>query len=163
MEVWRIGEFDFWCHEQVRRHPYSQSLPIRNRDKSKWVRFLYFLDFWMVFVSYLSNFVRSPLNISNILSKRTNTYLFISNRSYYFFFTATLLWIAWFENVFLWHIIYIVKSQKCKYRRNHWTREEDIFTFNSFGINVFDFKFDQIFWIFLFFLFSFVYNFLAPN
>ena len=38
----------------------SHSLPIRNGDKSWWVRFLYFPEFWMVFVSYFPNFLWSP-------------------------------------------------------------------------------------------------------
>ena len=30
---------------------YTQSSPVRNGDKSQWVRFLYFPDFWLVFVN----------------------------------------------------------------------------------------------------------------
>ena len=193
----------------------------------------------MVFVSYFSNFGRSPLNISNILSKRTNTslfqidlatfsllqlcyeltdlimclfgiffVLFCFNSNANNFLTVNkkirFLWLksimgrysflrvflierncmyilttycqksnsgkSWSLNIkspnhaepldlclfWVWTVknIVILLNRKHRNRRNHWTREENTFTFNSFGINVFEFKFDQIFWILLFFLFS---------
>ena len=49
---------------------YTQSLPIRKGDKFQWVRFLYFPDFWMVFISYLYNFLWFPFLKFKYLFKR---------------------------------------------------------------------------------------------
>ena len=60
-----------------------KTLPIRNGDKSQWVRFSYFLDFCMVFVFYFSiSYGLRFLNLSNIFLKSTNISLFNLSRYY---------------------------------------------------------------------------------
>ena len=60
---------------------YTHSLPIRNGVKSWWVRFLYFPDFWMVFVSYFPNFLWSPFLKFFIYFFEKHKFIFITKKS----------------------------------------------------------------------------------
>ena len=74
------------------------SLPIRNGVKSLWVRFLYFPDFWMVFVSYFPNFLWSPFLIFFIYFFEKHKFIFITKNLD--IFTHYSIAIVWFECIF---------------------------------------------------------------
>ena len=67
------------------------SLPIRNGVKSLWVRFLYFPDFWMVFVSYFPNFLWSPFLIFFTYFFEKHKFIFITKKILIFLLITTLL------------------------------------------------------------------------
>ena len=86
---------------------YTHSLPIRNGVKSWWVRFLYFPDFWMVFVSYFPNFLWSPFLIFFIYFFEKHKFIFIKKNLD--IFTHYSIAIVWFECIFFelsafWHL-----------------------------------------------------------
>ena len=68
-----------------------RSLPLRNSDKYYWVSFLYFLEFWMVFISYFPNFLWFPfLKFFRYFFQKWKC-LFILEKSKCFFLYWTLL------------------------------------------------------------------------
>ena len=78
---------------------YTHSLPIRNGVKSWWVRFLYFPDFWMVFVSYFPNFLWSPfLNFFVYFFQKAQVHLY--NKKNLNILTHYNIAIFWFECIF---------------------------------------------------------------
>ena len=86
---------------------YTHSLPIRNGVKSLWVRFLYFPDFWMVFVSYFPNFLWSPFLIFFIYFFEKHKFIFMTKNLD--IFTHYSIAIVWFECFFFelsafWHL-----------------------------------------------------------
>ena len=86
---------------------YTHSLPIRNGVKSWWVRFLYFPDFWMVFVSYFPNFLWSPFLKFFLYFFEKHKFIFITKNLD--IFTHYSIAIVWFECIFFellafWHL-----------------------------------------------------------
>ena len=76
---------------------YTHSLPIRNGVKSWWVRFLYFPDFWMVFVSYFPNFLLSPF-LKFFIYFYNNIFITIFKEIFTHYYNIA---IVWFECIFL--------------------------------------------------------------
>ena len=71
---------------------YTHSIPMRNGVKSWWVCFLYFPDFWMVFVSYFPNFLWSPFLIFFTYFFEKHKFIFITkNLDIFTHLTALLL------------------------------------------------------------------------
>ena len=92
-----LTNFLTWICDQ-----YTHSLSIRNGVKSWWVRFLYFPDFWMVFVSYFPNFLWSPFLKFFLYFFEKHKFIFITKNLD--IFTHYSIAIVWFECIFFWII-----------------------------------------------------------